>query len=84
MVNTLGPLIFQCEEAVDLFSVESLAAALHVRKSEVVFWIEQNWLEATIVTRGKRRFYSITPEGLKELYMHHHRELLVSVVCGAH
>jgi hypothetical protein len=30
----------------DLFSVESLAAALHVRKNEVIFWIEQQWLQA--------------------------------------
>lgn len=45
----------------DLFSVETLAAVLHVRKSEVVFWIEQNWLEASFTERGKRRFYSITP-----------------------
>jgi hypothetical protein len=60
----------------DLFSVESLAAALHVRKTEVIFWIEQNWLEATISERGKRRFYSITPEALKDLYKHHHRDLM--------
>jgi hypothetical protein len=45
----------------DLFSVETLAAVLHVRKGEVVFWIEQNWLEASFTERGKRRFYSITP-----------------------
>ena len=32
----------------DLFSVESLASALHVRKAEVVFWIEQNWLQSPI------------------------------------
>lgn len=60
----------------DLLSVESLACALHVRKSEVVFWIEQNWLKATMVTTGRRRFYSITPEALKELYKYHYRELL--------
>src|SRR5258707_6697455 len=50
----------------DLFSVESLASALHVRKAEVVFWIEQNWLQASIADQGKRRFYIITPEALKE------------------
>lgn len=60
----------------DLFSVESLAAALHVRKNEVIFWIEQNWLQATISERGKRRFYTITPEALKDLYKHHHRDLM--------
>lgn len=60
----------------DLFSVETLAAVLHVRKSEVLVWIEQNWLEATLTQRGGRRFYSITPEALKELYKHHHRDLM--------
>lgn len=60
----------------DLFSVESLAAVLHVRKSEVISWIERTWLPATIIERGKRRFYTITPEGLKDLYKHHHRDLM--------
>lgn len=60
----------------DLFSVESLAVALRVRKTEVVYWIEQNWLQASISTHGKRRFYTITPEALKDLYKHHHRDLI--------
>jgi hypothetical protein len=60
----------------DLFSVESLASALHVRKAEVVFWIEQNWLQASIADQGKRRFYIITPEALKELHRHHHGDLM--------
>ena len=60
----------------DLFSVESLASALHVRKAEVVFWIQQNWLQASVATQGKRRFYIITPEALKSLYKHHHRDLM--------
>jgi hypothetical protein len=60
----------------DLFSVESLASALHVRKAEVVFWIEQNWLQASVVDQGKRRFYIITPEALKELYRHHREDLM--------
>jgi hypothetical protein len=60
----------------DLFSVESLAAVLHVRKAEVIHWIEWNWLEATLSERGKRRFYTITPEALKDLYKHHHRDLI--------
>lgn len=60
----------------DLFSVESLAAALHVRKNEVIFWIEQNWVQATISERGRRRFYTITPEALKDLYKHHQRDLM--------
>lgn len=60
----------------DLFSVESLAVALHVRKSEVVSWIEQSWLQATVVHRGKRKNYVITPEALKDLYKHHHQDLM--------
>ena len=60
----------------DLFSVESLASALHVRKAEVVFWIEQNWLEASVADQGRRRFYVITPEALKDLYKHHHVDLM--------
>ena len=60
----------------DLFSVESLASALHVRKAEIVFWIQQSWLQASVVTQGKRRFYIVTPEGLKDFYKHHHADLM--------
>lgn len=60
----------------DLFSVESLSNALHVRKAEVIFWIEQNWLQASVANQGKRRFYIITPEALKDLYKHHHGDLI--------
>lgn len=60
----------------DLFSVESLASALHVRKSEVVHWIEQNWLEASVESRGKRRAYIITPDAFTKLYKNHQRDLL--------
>ena len=37
----------------DLFSVESLAAVLHVRKAEVIQWIERNWIEATVSEQAK-------------------------------
>ena len=60
----------------DLFSVESLATVLRVRKSEVVHWIEQGWLEASIASRGKRNFYIITPEALAKLYKQHQQDLL--------
>jgi hypothetical protein len=60
----------------DLFSVESLASVLRVRKSEIVRWIEQGWLEATIGSRGKRQFYIITPEALTKLYRQHQQDLL--------
>ena len=60
----------------DLFSVESLASALRVRKAEVVFWIEQGWLQASIACRGKRRSYTITSEALMSLYKQHHADVL--------
>jgi hypothetical protein len=60
----------------DLFSVESLAAVLRVRKSEIVHWIEQGWLEATVGSRGKRHFYIIRPEALIKLYKQHQVDLL--------
>jgi hypothetical protein len=60
----------------DLFSVESLANALRVRKAEVVLWIEQGWLQASISCRGKRRSYTITPEALMSLYKQHHGDVL--------
>jgi hypothetical protein len=60
----------------DLFSVESLATVLRVRKSEIVHWIEQGWLEANLSNRGKRHFYIITPEALTKLYKEHRQDLL--------
>ena len=38
----------------DLFSIESLARALRVRKAEIHFWIKQGWLQASVNTQGKR------------------------------
>ncbi len=60
----------------DLFSVESLATVLHVRKTEILSWIDRGWLEATIVERAKRRFFQITPEALSQLYKNHQADLL--------
>ena len=60
----------------DLFSVESLATVLHVRKTEVLFWIDQKWLDASVVERGKRRYFLITPEALSQLYKNHQPDLL--------
>jgi hypothetical protein len=45
-------------------------------KAEVVFWIEQGWLQASIACRGKRRSYTITPEALMSLYKQHHGDVL--------
>jgi hypothetical protein len=60
----------------DLFSVESLSTVLQIRKSEIIFWIQQKWLDASIGSRGKRNFYIITPEALQQLYKHHQTDLL--------
>jgi hypothetical protein len=60
----------------DLFSVESLARALHVGRGEVLFWIEQKWLASSVSIRGNKRFYSITPEALALLYKRHLKDLL--------
>lgn len=60
----------------DLFSLESLATALHVGTAEIRFWIDQGWLPADVQTKGGRKSYTITPEGLMQLYKHHHRDVL--------
>lgn len=60
----------------DQFSLASISQALHVRKSEVLFWVQQGWLVAThSVTRG-RHSYSFSPEALMDLYRHHLPDLL--------
>lgn len=60
----------------DLFSVESLATALHVRRIEVLSWIERDWLEASLEVHGKIRTYTVTPEALAKLYKNHRADLL--------
>jgi hypothetical protein len=60
----------------DLFSVESLASALHVRKAEIISWIDQNWLQASVGGGGKKNSYTITSEALIHLYKHHQTDLL--------
>jgi len=60
----------------DLFSIESLARALCVRKAEIHFWIKEGWLQASVNTQGKRHSYTITPESLKHAYSHHLTDLL--------
>lgn len=60
----------------DCFSLEALAQAVHVRPREVIHWIEQGWLQATITKRGKRNGYRIAPEALAALYRHHLQDLL--------
>jgi hypothetical protein len=60
----------------DRFSVESLARALHVRTDEIRFWIEQNWLQATVSVKGTRKSYIITPEALALLYKNYLPKIL--------
>jgi hypothetical protein len=60
----------------DCFSLESLAQVLHVRRGEIVSWIEQGWLQATITRHAHRTSYRITPEALNALYKHHLQDLL--------
>jgi hypothetical protein len=60
----------------DCFSLIALAQALHVRRSEVLHWIEQGWLQATITTHGNRNSYRIAPEAVATLYKQHLPELL--------
>jgi hypothetical protein len=60
----------------DCFSLESLAQALHVRRSEIVGWIERGWLQATVTKQAHRVSYRITPEALSALYKHHLEDLL--------
>jgi hypothetical protein len=60
----------------DRFSIQSLAHALRVRSEEIHFWIEQNWLQATISIKGRRKSYIITPEALAVLYKNHLPKIL--------
>ena len=60
----------------DLFSIESLACAVKVQRAQILFWIEQGWLPATISKRGQKNRYTITPEALTYLYRHHLQDVL--------
>jgi len=60
----------------DCFSVQALARAVHVRKQEVMQWIEQGWLQATVTNQGGRKNYRITPEALAAFYKQHLHDLL--------
>jgi hypothetical protein len=59
----------------DLFSVTGLAAAMHVRKAEILFWIEQGWLEALREDDGKPSSYKISPEALQRCLREHLSDL---------
>ena len=70
--NRLGVREIRCDQ----FSLESLARALHIRKEEIRFWIQQGWLQASVSTNGRRRSYTITSEALAQAYKHHLADLL--------
>jgi hypothetical protein len=60
----------------DLFSVDSLAGALRVQRSQVLSWIELGWLPTTTGGSGKKVHYSISPEALTYLYRNHLQAVL--------
>jgi hypothetical protein len=59
----------------DLFSLTGLAAAMHVRKTEILVWIERGWLEAIREDDGKPSFYKISPEALQRCLREHLSDL---------
>jgi hypothetical protein len=60
----------------DLFSIESLACAVRVQRSQILSWIELGWLPAIVSKRGQRNHYTITPEALSHLYKNHLQDVL--------
>jgi hypothetical protein len=60
----------------DLFSIDSLACAVKVQRAQILFWIEQGWLPATISKRGQTTSYTITQEALAFLYRNHLQDVL--------
>ena len=60
----------------DCFSVQALANAVRVRPTEVIQWIEQGWLQATVTNQGRRKNYRITPDALAAFYKQHLHDLL--------
>lgn len=60
----------------DLFSVESLATALKVGRREVLYWIEQGWLETSVEKHGNRTFHTASPDALARLYRNHLLQLI--------
>jgi hypothetical protein len=60
----------------DLFSIESLACAVRVQRSQVLSWIELGWLPVTVSGRGQKNYRTITPEALAYLYKNHLQDVL--------
>jgi hypothetical protein len=61
------------------FSLESLAQVLHVRRSEIVSWIEQGWLQATITKQAHRASWA----GIDKLCIETHRSCQVTSCSAA-
>jgi hypothetical protein len=59
----------------ELFSINSLAAAMHVRKAEIVFWIDQGWLEAMKEGQGRTVASLISAEALQRCLREHLQDL---------
>ncbi len=49
----------------DLFSITTLAAIMKVRKTEILYWIEQGWLGATVAGKNCDGPVTISPEALQ-------------------
>ncbi|KAA6465270.1 hypothetical protein DYQ86_04820 [Acidobacteria bacterium AB60] len=60
----------------DLFSVDGLACAIKVQRTQVLSWIALGWLPATATIRCNRKYYIITPEALSYLYKNHLQDVL--------
>jgi hypothetical protein len=48
---------------------------MHVRKTEIRYWIEQGWLEAVRKDQGRSTYYNISPEALQRCLREHLAEL---------
>ena len=59
----------------DLFSINSLAAAVHLRKAEIVWWIDRGWLEAMRENEAKSTRHKIQPETLQRCLRERSAEL---------
>jgi len=46
-----------------------------LRKAEIVFWIDQGWLEATKEGQGRTVAYLISPEALQRCLREHLQDL---------
>lgn len=57
-------------------SLENIVRALGIERAEIIFWIEQGWLPASVRRHGGKPKYSISREALHNLHDRHLPELL--------